>query len=150
MTTEPAASEMAHFDQAYAEAADRLDDLISIHRELLADGEEKREVRIAGLAQWLITECDHPSIAQILAVAATRLADIQAIEGPRGTGLCDCDSNDDDPISPVTGDPMDHHCECRAVETAAAMLGSVARTQHAARCLCGRGARLTAEETETA
>jgi hypothetical protein len=139
--TEPAAHETARFDQAYAEASDRLDDLIRVHRELLVDGEEKREVRIAGLAQWLLTECDHASIAQILAVAATRLADAHAIEGKRGEGLCDCDGNDDEPTSPVTGDPMDHHCECRAVQTAAVTLGSVARTEHAARCLCGRGAK---------
>lgn len=141
MTSEPQPVEMAHFDQAYAEASERLDELIRVHRELLADGEEKREVRIGGLAQWLITECDHPSIAQILAVAATRLADVQCVEGKRGEGLCDCEDADGDPTSPITGEPMDHHCECRAVQTAAALLGSVARTQHAARCLCGRGAR---------
>jgi hypothetical protein len=140
---EPQPTETARFDQAYAEASERLDQLIHTHRDLLADGEEKREVRIAGLAQWLITECDHPSIAQILAVAATRLVDVRSVEGKRGEGLCDCDGADDDPISPITGEPMDHHCECRAVLTAATLLGSVARTQHAARCLCGRGARAT-------
>lgn len=137
---QPKPIETHRFDQAYAEASERLDDLIRVHRDLLSDGEEVREVRIAGLAQWLLTEGDHPSLAQILAVAVTRLTDIRAIEGKRGTGLCGCDSADDPPISWRTGEPMDHHCDCRAVETAAAILGDHTRTQHHMQCGCGREA----------
>lgn len=75
---QPKPSEVAHFDQAYAEASERLDDLIGVHRDLLADGEEVREVRIAGFAQWLMTEADQSYLAQVLAVAVTRLVDLAA------------------------------------------------------------------------
>lgn len=76
---EPKPSEVAHFDQAYAEASERLDELVAIHRDLLADGEEVREVRIAGFAQYLFTEADASYLAQVLAVAVTRLADLALI-----------------------------------------------------------------------
>jgi hypothetical protein len=60
------------------------------------------------------------------------------VEGKRGDGLCDCDGTDGDPISPVDGEPLEHHCECLSVLTAAELLGGLDKTQHAARCLCGR------------
>lgn len=66
---------------------------------------------------------------------------VQRVEGARDTGLCDCyDPRDpeNEPTSPRTGEPMDHHCDCRAVETAAVLLGDGTKTQHAAACGCGR------------
>lgn len=76
---QPKPAEIANFDQAYAEASERLDELIAVHRGLLADGEEVRGVRIAGLAQWLLTEADQSYLAQVLAVAVTRLVDLALI-----------------------------------------------------------------------
>jgi hypothetical protein len=56
------------------------------------------------------------------------------IEGPRGHGICDCEGTDSDPTSPTTGLAMDHHCDCRAVQTAATFLGAYSRTKHAEAC----------------
>lgn len=71
-----------------------------------------------------------------LAAAFALLA--RRIEGKRGEDLCDCDFADDDPISPETGKPMDHHCDCTAVLTVAVVLGSASLTSHHAECVCGR------------
>lgn len=63
----------------------------------------------------------------------------QAIEETerRGSRLCDCDDLDDQespPTNPRTGARMDHHCDCLAVNTAAAMLGAYSATKHAREC----------------
>ena len=56
------------------------------------------------------------------------------IEGQRGSGLCDCSSADSEPNSPASGERMDHHCDCRAVTTAAMILGAYSATAHADQC----------------
>jgi hypothetical protein len=88
---------------------------------------------------FLVSPTDN--IAQIdagmaKALAAVLAVFVQRIEGPRSTGLCDCDDVDGDPISPRTGQTMDHHCDCLAVETAAVLLGDASKTQHANACSC--------------
>lgn len=62
---------------------------------------------------------------------------IGRVEGPRGTGLCDCADTDSAPTSWRTGEPMDHHCDCRAVEAAAVLLGGRGQTRHHTACGCG-------------
>jgi hypothetical protein len=57
---------------------------------------------------------------------------VRQVEGKRGFGLCDCDGADSDPTR--DGNPMDHHCDCRAVATAAALLGAYSKTVHAKQC----------------
>jgi hypothetical protein len=72
-------------------------------------------------------------------LAAALAVFVQRIEGERDTGLCDCYEPSDPenvPMSPRTGELMNHHCECRAVLTAAVLLGSHAETQHAKQCVC--------------
>jgi hypothetical protein len=77
--------------------------------------------------------------ARITAAAYGRGRDdcARRLEGQRGEGLCTCADADDDPISIKTGEPMDHHCDCAAVEAAAAVLGSASLTRHHAECVCG-------------
>lgn len=59
---------------------------------------------------------------------------VRRVEGKRGFGLCDCDGADSDPVSPRDGAAMDHHCDCRAVVTAAALMGAYSETVHAKQC----------------
>lgn len=59
---------------------------------------------------------------------------VKRVEGGRGSGLCDCDGADSDPTNGDTGAPMDHHCDCRAVITAAMLLGAYSETTHAEQC----------------
>jgi len=73
------------------------------------------------------------TVAAVLALVERDL--IARVEGKRDTGLCDC-ACDDEPISPRTGLPMDHHCDCRAVTTAGLLLGSRRKTKHVAECSC--------------
>jgi hypothetical protein len=51
-----------------------------------------------------------------------------------GSILCDCSDADAPPTNPQTGAPMDHHCDCRAVEAAATVLGAYSLTTHARQC----------------
>lgn len=60
---------------------------------------------------------------------------IARVEGKRDTGLCDC-ARYDVPISPRTGLPMEHHCDCPAVTTAGVLLGDRRKTRHVAECTC--------------
>jgi len=71
-------------------------------------------------------------ISDPLALAAVR---IEAT--PRGYGLCDCDAADSDPTNATTQQAMDHHCGCRAVLTAATIMGAYSRTRHGAQCVHG-------------
>lgn len=73
------------------------------------------------------------ALAAVLAIDERDL--IGRVEGKRDTGLCDC-ACDDEPISPRTGKPMDHHCDCRAVTTAGVLLGDRRKTRHVAECTC--------------
>lgn len=66
---------------------------------------------------------------------AGREAAARAIERP-GSVLCDCPA-DSPPTNPATAVGMDHHCDCRAVEAAALMLGAYSETQHARQCVHG-------------
>jgi predicted kinase len=59
----------------------------------------------------------------------------QRLEGPRGAGLCDCDARSQ-PANPRNNTPMTHHCDCQAVATVEALLGSRGRTSHARECVC--------------
>ena len=75
-----------------------------------------------------------------LADAEIRVAELEKmvgnIEGPHGSRLCDCaDIGDPEPpVSPRSGRVIAHHCDCRAVMAAAALLGSESLTAHAAEC----------------
>lgn len=57
----------------------------------------------------------------------------------RGSLLCDCAHEDtcggSQPTNPVTKQPMDHHCDCSAVDAAATLLGDPKKTRHAAQCI---------------
>jgi hypothetical protein len=70
--------------------------------------------------------------AQVLREAVERIE-------RRGSLLCDCEGADSEPTNPSTHARMDHHCDCQAVDAAAEMLGSGAKTAHAAQCVCGGG-----------
>jgi len=61
---------------------------------------------------------------------------VQSLEGPRGAGLCDCADTDSEPTNPQTHALMAHHCDCRAVATVEALLGSRGSTLHARECIC--------------
>jgi hypothetical protein len=64
---------------------------------------------------------------------------VQELEQP-GSILCDCPPREEDtPVSPRTGEPMDHHCDCQAVRAAAILLGADSLTSHAK--ACGHGTR---------
>lgn len=65
----------------------------------------------------------------------------------RGSLLCDCEpeAENNTPTNIKTGAVLDHHCECRAVLAAAAVLGGYENTIHASQCHHGElfeGARL--------
>lgn len=62
---------------------------------------------------------------------------IANVEGANDTGICDCSGYDSVPISPITGKPIDHHCDCTAVSVAAILLGDRRLTRHAKECSCG-------------
>lgn len=51
-----------------------------------------------------------------------------------GSPLCDCEPEESPPTSPKTGERMPHHCECRAVLTAAVLIGAYTATEHAQQC----------------
>ena len=77
----------------------------------------------------------HPGITRAYGAAeAVVPALIRVVEGPRGSGLCDCDAADSPPTNPSTSAPMDHHCDCRAVDIAATLLGAYSKTSHAKQC----------------
>jgi hypothetical protein len=67
-------------------------------------------------------------------VSAVLALFVQNVEGQRGSGICDCDCSDSEPTSPRDGSAMDHHCDCRAVITAAMLLGAYSETVHARQC----------------
>lgn len=69
-----------------------------------------------------------------LGLGAVLGAFVEKVEGSRGSALCDCDGVDSDPTNPVTGQVMDHHCDCRSVVTAAKLLGAYSETVHARQC----------------
>lgn len=71
---QPTPGQLFHFDQAHAQASEVVDELITAHRDELADG-NNREISIAGLATYLERHSDAVSLAQFLAVAIDRLAD---------------------------------------------------------------------------
>lgn len=75
--------------------------------------------------------------AERAGIAAVLALYLRQVEGSRGAGLCDCDDVDSPPTSPRDGTPMDHHCDCRAVITAAVLLGAYSATQHAKQCQHG-------------
>lgn len=62
---------------------------------------------------------------------AKRTADV---EGKRGEGLCDCCEREGAPSNYRTLQPIEHHCDCRAVEVAAVLLGARSRTKHYVEC----------------
>lgn len=62
-----------------------------------------------------------------------RRAVATVLEGPRSP-LCDCDDSDSLPTSPRTGMRLYHHCDCRAVASAAIVLGANSKTYHAHEC----------------
>jgi hypothetical protein len=68
-------------------------------------------------------------------LAAALALFVRRIEGKRDTGLCDCVC-DDEPVSPRTRKPMEHHCDCMAVTTAGVLLGDRRKTRHVAECTC--------------
>lgn len=76
---------------------------------------------------------DRAGLAAVLPLVERDL--IARVEGKRDTGLCDC-ACDDEPVSPRTGLPMEHHCDCRAVTTAGVLLGDRRKTRHVAECTC--------------
>lgn len=55
------------------------------------------------------------------------------LESP-GSRMCNCDPDDNPPISPTTGQRMAHHCECRAVLASEALRRGESRTLHAFAC----------------
>lgn len=58
---------------------------------------------------------------------------VRAVEGT-ASPLCDCPRNEEPPINPFTRQIMDHHCDCKAVTTAAALLGPGVSTRHGEQC----------------
>lgn len=66
-------------------------------------------------------------------VASGRAQAAADLEAP-GSALCDCMGADSLPTNARTGARMAHHCDCRAVEAAAVMVGAYSRTAHAAQC----------------
>lgn len=78
-------------------------------------------------------EIARAGLAAVLAIVERDL--IARVEGKRDTGLCDC-ACDDEPVSPRTGLPMEHHCDCRTVTTAGVLLGDRRKTRHVAECTC--------------
>lgn len=85
-----------------------------------------------GNADW---EDEHVRIGLAAVLALVERDLIARVEGKRDTGLCDC-ACDNEPTSPRTGKPMEHHCECRAVTTAGVLLGDRRKTRHVAECTC--------------
>lgn len=74
------------------------------------------------------------SIAERAGLSAVLALYVRQVEGTRGSGLCDCAHSDSAPANPHDGSPMDHHCDCRAVVTAAMLLGAYGETVHAKQC----------------
>lgn len=66
-------------------------------------------------------------------VAAGRAQAAADLEQP-GSILCDCTYADSLPTNSRSGARMEHHCDCRAVEAAAVLLGAYTATRHAAEC----------------
>lgn len=56
-----------------------------------------------------------------------------------GSPLCDCTPDESPPVSPETGNRMDHHCDCEAVRAASTLLRANSLTRHAQEC--GHGCR---------
>jgi uncharacterized protein (DUF885 family) len=73
MTESPTAQQLAHNDQVLADINTRIDGLIAIHREVLADGDLHPQVALAGFASHIEEHADATALAQILAVAIDRL-----------------------------------------------------------------------------
>ena len=85
------------------------------------------------LDAYLGAKTSPEGLAAVLAIVERDQA--ARVEGKRDEGLCDCGC-DDEPVSPRTGKPMDHHCDCRAVTTAGVLLGDRRKTKHVAECVC--------------
>lgn len=77
----------------------------------------------------LDTACNRAGLAAALRVI------LAAAEAP-DSRLCDCPRREQQPVNPIIKAPMDHHCDCAAVWTAAILLGSEHETVHAGQC-CG-------------
>lgn len=73
--------------------------------------------------------------ASVLTAALPFLA--EQIEAP-WSPLCDCSREENPPtLASDRSVIMSHHCDCRAVETAAAFLGAYSLTAHCIQCGCG-------------
>lgn len=69
----PTAAQIAHFDQAYANRSECIDDMIGAYLAVVAD-DGNAELHTAGLAQYLCDHVTHNGCADLLAVAIRRLA----------------------------------------------------------------------------
>jgi hypothetical protein len=121
-----------HVSRAAAEA---------VMRFKVGDDEMMSKLTTVELRRYVERFWDTPDlrVAVGFAYAAGCRAAAEAIEAP-GSLLCNgClpyEDPDEEPTNPVTGKPMDHHCECAAVLAAATILGSGSATVHARQCIC--------------
>lgn len=84
-----------------------------------------------------LSEMEAIGVAEVLTGEGDpRTAFCDELEAP-GTPLCDCEprSQENPATSPRTGEPMDHHCECRAV-LASQVLRKGRKTLHGNACHC--------------
>jgi hypothetical protein len=66
--------------------------------------------------------------------------EIEAEDSP----LCDCRIPDGSgPVSPRTGQPMPHHCDCAAVALSGVVRKDRTATRHHRECTCRRGGGVT-------
>lgn len=72
----PTAGQLAQFDQAYAGTAAYLDDMVAAFRSSRASAVDAWEVDVVGLCVWLRDNAETPALAELLAVAISRLAEV--------------------------------------------------------------------------
>jgi hypothetical protein len=81
---------------------------------------------------WHATPAGEPGARRRAGLAAALEVFADQMEAPESS-LCDCSAQEGNtPVSPATGQPMAHHCECRAVQTSAFFREG--RTLHARAC----------------
>lgn len=102
------------------------------------------ELWVKGVSNLVCPACQEDTIHAILeenwvqcAVCEevhSRLPDLVESPGSPLYDLCDCGAELNTPISPATGLPMAHHCECRAVRVSEFLRQGKTRTLHARAC----------------
>lgn len=105
---------------------------------LLAGQSAALDVLHAWLLQPAAERATRFDLTKDVATAAIQAAWPAFVTGVEGIAspLCDCSRNEEPPINPDTRQVMDHQCDCGAVDTAEALLGSRSSTRHATQCSC--------------